>query len=165
MARPTMLEEIKEKIGAEVEALTTELNVELPHRIEKAVELGDLRENAEYKSALERQQFVQLRIGHLVQRLSELAKINVDDMPADRVGFGSTVKVRDLALDKAFSYTIVAGDYIDLDAGHISLASPIGQGLLGARKGEEVEVTLPAGKRRYRIVDLSTLPQQLDARR
>lgn len=165
MARPTMLEEIKEKIGAEVEALTTELNVELPHRIEKAVELGDLRENAEYKSALERQQFVQLRIGHLVQRLSELAKINVDDMPADRVGFGSTVKVRDLALDKAFSYTIVAGDYIDLDAGHISLASPIGQGLLGARKGEEVEVTLPAGKRRYRIVDLSTLPQQLDASR
>lgn len=160
-----MLEEIKEKIGAEVEALTTELNVELPHRIEKAVELGDLRENAEYKSALERQQFVQLRIGHLVQRLSELAKINVDDMPADRVGFGSTVKVRDLALDKAFSYTIVAGDYIDLDAGHISLASPIGQGLLGARKGEEVEVTLPAGKRRYRIVDLSTLPQQLDASR
>ncbi len=165
MARPTMLEEIKEKIGAEVEALTTELNVELPHRIEKAVELGDLRENAEYKSALERQQFVQLRIGHLVQRLSELAKINVDDMPADRVGFGSTVKVRDLALDKAFSYTIVAGDYIDLDAGHISLASPIGQGLLGARKGEEVEVTLPAGKRRYRIVDLSTLPQQLEASR
>lgn len=165
MARPTMLEEIKEKIGAEVEALTTELNVELPHRIEKAVELGDLRENAEYKSALERQQFVQLRIGHLVQRLSELAKINVDDMPADRVGFGSTVKVRDLALDKTFSYTIVAGDYIDLDAGHISLASPIGQGLLGARKGEEVEVTLPAGKRRYRIVDLSTLPQQLDASR
>lgn len=160
-----MLEEIKEKIGAEVEALTTELNVELPHRIEKAVELGDLRENAEYKSALERQQFVQLRIGHLVQRLSELAKINVDDMPADRVGFGSTVKVRDLALDKTFSYTIVAGDYIDLDAGHISLASPIGQGLLGARKGEEVEVTLPAGKRRYRIVDLSTLPQQLDAGR
>lgn len=165
MARPTMLEEIKEKIGAEVEALTTELNVELPHRIEKAVELGDLRENAEYKSALERQQFVQLRIGHLVQRLSELAKINVDDMPADRVGFGSTVKVRDLAMDKAFSYTIVAGDYIDLDAGHISLASPIGQGLLGARKGDEVEVTLPAGKRRYRIVDLSTLPQQLDASR
>ena len=160
-----MLEEIKEKIGAEVEALTTELNVELPHRIEKAVELGDLRENAEYKSALERQQFVQLRIGHLVQRLSELAKINVDDMPADRVGFGSTVKVRDLAMDKAFSYTIVAGDYIDLDAGHISLASPIGQGLLGARKGDEVEVTLPAGKRRYRIVDLSTLPQQLDASR
>lgn len=156
-----MLEEIKDKIGAEVEALTTELNVELPHRIEKAVELGDLRENAEYKSALERQQFVQARIGQLVQRLSELAKINVDDMPADRVGFGSKVSVHDLALDEVFDYTIVAGDYIDLDAGHISLASPIGQGLLGARQGEEVEVTLPVGQRCYRIVDLVTLPQQL----
>lgn len=156
-----MLEEIKDKIGAEVEALTTELNVELPHRIEKAVELGDLRENAEYKSALERQQFVQARIGQLVQRLSELAKINVDDMPMDRVGFGSKVSVHDLSLDEVFNYTIVAGDYIDLDAGHISLASPIGQGLLGARQGDEVEVALPAGQRRYRIVDLSTLPQQL----
>ena len=156
-----MLEEIKDKIGAEIEALTTELNVELPHRIEKAVELGDLRENAEYKSALERQQFVQARIGQLVQRLSELAKINVDDMPADRVGFGSKVSVHDLVLDEVFNYTIVAGDYIDLDAGHISLASPIGQGLLGARQGEEVEVTLPVGQRRYRIVNLSTLPQQL----
>lgn len=160
-----MLEEIKDKIGAEIEALTTELNIELPHRIEKAVELGDLRENAEYKSALERQQFVQARIGQLVQRLSELAKINVDDMPADRVGFGSKVSVHDLVLDEVFHYTIVAGDYIDLDAGHISLASPIGQGLLGARQGEEVEVALPVGQRRYRIVDLSTLPQQLAASR
>ena len=160
-----MLEEIKDKIGAEIEALTTELNIELPHRIEKAVELGDLRENAEYKSALERQQFVQARIGQLVQRLSELAKINVDDMPADRVGFGSKVSVHDLVLDEVFNYTIVAGDYIDLDAGHISLASPIGQGLLGARQGEEVEVALPVGQRRYRIVDLSTLPQQLAASR
>ena len=160
-----MLEEIKEKIGAEVEALTTELNIELPDRIGKAVELGDLRENAEYKSALERQQFVQARIGHLVQRLSELAKINVDDMPPDRVGFGSKVKIHDLAIDEVFHYTIVAGDYIDLDAGHVSLASPIGQGLLGAREGEDVDVALPAGRRQYRIVELKTLPQQLADRR
>ncbi len=160
-----MLEEIKEKIGAEVEALTTELNIELPDRIGKAVELGDLRENAEYKSALERQQFVQVRIGHLVQRLSELAKINVDDMPPDRVGFGSKVKIHDLAIDEVFHYTIVAGDYIDLDAGHVSLASPIGQGLLGAREGEDVDVALPAGRRQYRIVELKTLPQQLADRR
>ena len=65
-----MLEEIKSRISDEVEALTHELNVELPDRIKKAVELGDLRENAEYKSALERQQFVQARIGHLAWRMS-----------------------------------------------------------------------------------------------
>jgi len=156
-----MLDDIKEKLGAEIEALGHELNVELPHRIEKAVELGDLRENAEYKSALERQQFVQARISHLSERLFELSKIKIDEMPPDKVGFGSKVTIRDLAIGESVSYTIVAGDFIDLDAGHVSLASPIGRGLLGAREGEEVEVALPAGPRRYQIVELSTLPQQL----
>ena len=84
-----MLDEIREKIEAEIELLTHEFNVLLPERIQKAVELGDLRENAEYKSSLERQQFVQARIGHLASRMSELSKIDVDAMPADRVGFGS----------------------------------------------------------------------------
>lgn len=157
-----MLEEIKTRISEEVEALTRELNIELPDRIKKAVELGDLRENAEYKSALERQQFVQARIGHLAWRMSELAKINVKDIPADRVGFGSSVRVLDLATNGENTFTIVAGDYIDLDAGHISLESPIGQGLLGARQGDDVSVRLPAGERRFRIVELQTLPQRLD---
>lgn len=156
-----MLDEIREKLESEIEALTRELNVELPHRIEKAVELGDLRENAEYKSALERQQFVQARIGHLQKRMSELSKIDISQMPADRVGFGSKIKVRDLGLDEEVTFTIVAGDFMDLDAGHISLASPIGKGLLGAREGEEVAVELPRGERTFRILELSTLPQQL----
>jgi len=156
-----MLDEIREKLEAEIETLTRELNVELPHRIEKAVELGDLRENAEYKSALERQQFVQARIGHLQKRMSELSKIDVTQMPADRVGFGSKIKVRDMALEEDVTFTIVAGDFMDLEAGHISLASPIGKGLLGAREGEEVAIELPRGERRFRVLELSTLPQQL----
>lgn len=158
-----MLEEIKSKIADEVDVLTRELKVELPRRIEKAVELGDLRENAEYKSALERQQFVQARLGHLAQRMSELSKINVEDMPADRVGFGSKVTVRDVARDRVSDYTIVAGDYMDLEAGHISMASPIGKALMGARKGEEVTVRLPGGERRFKVARLSTLPDQLNA--
>ena len=157
-----MLEDIKTRISEEVDALTHELNIELPDRIKRAVELGDLRENSEYKSALERQQFVQARIGHLAWRMSELSKIDVDDVPADRVGFGSTVRVRNLATREETTFTIVAGDYIDLDAGHISLESPIGRGLLGARQGEDVSVRLPAGERRFRIVELQTLPQQLE---
>ena len=120
-----MLDEIKQKIDAEIGALNRELNVELPARIREAVELGDLRENSEYKSAVERQQFVQARIGHLSQRASELSKINLDDMPNDRVGFGSKVTVHDLGLDQVSTYTIVTGDYMDLEAGHISLASPL----------------------------------------
>ena len=156
-----MIEEIQAKISEEVEVLTRELNVELPDRIRKAVELGDLRENSEYKSALERQQFVQARIGHLAGRMAEISKINVDDVPSDRAGFGSKLLVHDLALDKEVAFTIVTGDYMDLEAGHISLDSPIARGLLGSRQGDEVTIRLPVGERRFKVLELTTLPQQL----
>jgi transcription elongation factor GreA len=77
------------------------------------------------------------------------------------VGFGSKVSVEDVEGKEVFDFTIVAGDYLDLDAGHVSFASPIGRGLLGARRNEEVTVTLPMGERRYRILELQTLPEQL----
>ena len=157
-----MLDEIRERIEEEIEELRYELNVELPEKISKAVELGDLRENAEYKSALDRQQFVQARIGHLSQRMAELSKIDVESMPYDRVGFGSKVKVRDLDLDEELEFTIVAGDFMDLEKGHISLASPVGRGLLGARVDEEVTIELPRTEKRFEILGLTTLPQQLD---
>ena len=157
----SMLDEIRQKIDEEMGLLDHELTRELPERIRKAVELGDLRENAEYKSALERQQFVQARMSHLSQRQSELSQIDVDNLPADRVGFGSKVSVEDLEANEVHDFTIVAGDFLDLDAGQISLASPIGSGLLGARLHEEVTVSLPVGERRYKIVKLTTLPEQL----
>ena len=157
-----MLDEIKQKIEAEIERLMTELNVDLPDRIRIAVEHGDLRENAEYKAALERQVFVQARLDHLTRRMGELSQIDVDDLPYDRVGFGSKVEVHDPVLGENVKFTIVAGDFIDLDAGHISMASPIGRGLLGARVDEEVAVQLPVGERRFKILKLTTLPQQLD---
>ncbi len=156
-----MLNEIRQKIEDEIESLSRELAFELPERIRRAVELGDLRENSEYKSALERQQFVNARIGHLTQRVSELSQIDVDGMPADRVGFGSRVTVRDCVRNTQVTYTIAAGDYIDIEAGHVSMASAIGRGLMGARQGEEVEVRLPRGARRYEIVELETLPERM----
>lgn len=156
-----MLDEIREKIEGEIVDLTHELNVLLPERIQKAVELGDLRENAEYKSALERQQFIQARIGHLATRMSELSKIDVSAMPHDRVGFGSRVEIHDLAMDEVVTFTIVAGDFMDLDGGQVSMASPFGRGLLGARKDQEVTIDLPVGERRFKILDLVTLPEQL----
>lgn len=157
-----MLDEIRAKIEDEIVRLTHELNVELPERIKIAMEHGDLRENAEFKSAKERQAFVEARLNHLASRMTELSKIDVSDMAYDRVGFGSKVKIHDVEMDEEFTFTITAGDFIDLDAGQVSLASPIGQGLLGAEEGEEVTVALPAGERRYRILELTTLPQQLD---
>lgn len=157
-----MLDEIREKIESEIVTLSHELNVDLPLRIKTAMEHGDLRENAEFKAAKERQGFVEARLNHLTQRMTELSKIDVNDMAYDRVGFGSKVKIRDLGMKEDFDFTITAGDFIDLDGGHVSLASPIGQGLLGAKEGEEVTVQLPAGERRYKILKLSTLPQQLE---
>lgn len=156
-----MLDEIRDKIEAEIVRLTQELNVELPARIKTAVEHGDLRENAEYKSALERQQFVQARIGHLQQRMSELSKIDVSAMPLDRVGFGSKVKLFDAFMEEEVEFTIVAGDFMDLDGGQVSIASPIGRGLLGAREGEEVVIALPVGDRTFKVLELTTLPQQV----
>lgn len=156
-----MLDEIREKIDDEIGRLTHELNVELPIRIQKAVELGDLRENAEYKSALERQQFIQARLNHLVQRAGELASIDLDAIPSDQVGFGSRVTVKNLATKDSITYTIVAGDYIDIDSGQISMASPLGRGLMGRKLGEKFEVELPAGMRKFEVIELVTLNEMV----
>jgi len=157
-----MLDVIKQKIELEIERLSHELTKELPERIKTALEHGDLRENADFKAAKERQAFVEARLDHLTTRMTELSKINVKEMPLDRVGFGSKVKIRDLDMGEDFHFTIVAGDFIDLEAGHVSMASPIGRGLMGAKVDEEVKVELPAGVRRYKILDLTTLPQQVE---
>jgi transcription elongation factor GreA len=156
-----MLDEIRARIEAEIEKLTFELKTTLPKAIQKAVEHGDLKENADYKFALERQQFVQARLGQLTKRMGELSKIDPSAMPRDRVGFGSKVKVFNVAMNEEANFTIVAGDFMDLDSGQVSLASPIGRGLLGAKEGQEVVIQLPAGERRFKILELLTLPQQM----
>lgn len=157
-----MLEQIKQKLEDEIERLMKELTVTLPKAIQKAVELGDLSENAEYKSALERQQFVQARLNHLTQRMSEISKIDTSKISADHVGFGSRVKLRDEQSNAEITYSLVFGDYIDLDSDQISMASPIGSALLGKKLNDEVLVRLPRGDRKYRIVELTTLPQMLE---
>ena len=156
-----MLDEIKQKLEDEIGRLMKELTVTLPIAIRKAVELGDLSENAEYKSALERQQFVQARLNHLTQRMTELSKVDTSQIANDRVGFGSRVKLKDVSNSSEVSYTLVFGDFIDLDSDQISMASPIGNALLGKKLGEEVVVRLPRGDRTYKIVELVTLPEMV----
>lgn len=158
-----MLEEIKQKLADEIDRLMHELTVTLPQAIQKAVELGDLSENAEYKSALERQQFVQARLNHLTQRANELSKIDPSSIAPDRVGFGSKVTLKDSATGEVIDYTLVFGDFIDLDTNQISIASPIGRALLGKAEGDEVVVRLPRGDRTYTIIELVTLPQMVNS--
>lgn len=156
-----MLEVMKQKIADEIDRLMHELTVTLPKAIKHAAELGDLSENAEYKSALERQQFVQARLNHLTQRAGELSRIDASTIATDRVGFGSRVLLQDAASGEHTEYVIVFGDYIDLDSNQISMASPIGRALLGRQLGEEVRVQLPRGERVWRILELVTLPQMV----
>jgi transcription elongation factor GreA len=152
-----MLEHLKAKLGEEVARLQHELNVTLPNEIRKAVELGDLRENSEYKAALERQQFVQARLGQLRQRLSKLSQIDIAQIPSDRVGLGSRVVVQDEQTKGTETYSLVFGDAVELEDGQCSMSSPIGRALVGKGLGETVVLKLPALTRRLKILEFYTI--------
>src|SRR5213083_1784407 len=113
----TMIDELKQKLQAEVERLNHEINFVLPKEIEKARAHGDLRENSEFKAALERQQFAQARVHHLRLRLSKLSDVREQDIPRDRVGFGSRVTVEDLDTKTKEVYALTLGDFIEAEYG------------------------------------------------
>ena len=158
-----MLQELKDRLQAEVERLNHEINFVLPKEIEKARAHGDLRENSEYKAALERQQFAQARVHHLRLRLSKLSDVSEKDIPKDRVGFGSRVTVQDTGTKKREVYALTLGEFIEGDdAGDemaVSMASPLGKALLGGKVGQTLTITLPMGKRTLKIVELVTVHQ------
>jgi transcription elongation factor GreA len=152
-----MIEELKAKLGAEAEKLQHELNVTLPAEIRKAVEHGDLRENSEYKAALERQQFVQARLGQLRQRLSKLSSIDITQIPPDKVGLGSEVIVQDEETGDKEKYSLVFGDSVEYEEGHVSMSSPIGLALVGRGVGDATILRLPARTRKLKIMSLKTI--------
>lgn len=158
-----MLQELKDRLQAEVERLNHEINFVLPKEIEKARAHGDLRENSEYKAALERQQFAQARVHHLRLRLSKLSDVSEKDIPKDRVGFGSRVTVQDAETKKREVYALTLGEFIEGDDAAVevavSMASPLGKALLGGKVGDTVEITLPMGKRKLKILELVTVHQ------
>jgi len=158
-----MLQELKDRLQAEVERLNHEINFVLPKEIEKARAHGDLRENSEYKAALERQQFAQARVHHLRLRLSKLSDVSEKDIPKDRVGFGSRVTVQDAETRKREIYALTLGEFIEADDAAVempvSMASPLGKALLGGKVGDTVAITLPMGKRKLKIVELVTVHQ------
>jgi len=158
-----MIREMREKLGREIDELSRELNVTLPQAIAQAVELGDLRENSEYKAALERQQFVQARLGQLHARLNQLTQLASTEAPTDRVGLGSRVTVLDLETGETDTYVVVLAEMMDFDAGHISLASPLGRALKDRQEADEIALRLPNGSRRLRITEVVTIHQMESA--
>jgi transcription elongation factor GreA len=161
-----MIEALKRKLGEEAEKLRYELNITLPGEIRRAVEMGDLRENSEYKAALERQRLVQARLGQLAQRLSKLSSIDVTQISRDKVGLGSRIVVEDQESKERETYHLVFGDSVEFEDGHVTMSSPIGRAMLGRGKGEKVVLKLPERTRTLKIVMLVTIhdatPEDLD---
>lgn len=139
----------------EIVQLERELTQELPKEIQRAREHGDLRENAEYHAAKERQTFVQTRISMLRQRVSEIQLMNLDRIPKDRAGFGSKITIHENG--KEFLYELVMPEDADPERGLISVASPIGRAFVGKEAGDEVVAPTPSGKRTFEILKLTTI--------
>jgi len=152
-----MIEALKDKLQAEVERLNHEINFVLPKEIDKARAHGDLRENSEYKAALERQQFTHLRM-----RLGKLSSVTEAEIPRDRVGFGSRVTVEDVDSKQKEVYALTLGEFIEGGEDGaaempVSMASPLGKALIGKKVKEQVEIVLPMGKRKLKVLELETV--------
>ena len=156
------MEAVKKKLQVEIEKLEYELNFELPKAIQHAREFGDLRENAEYKAAKERQTMVQARISQLHARLMEVESIDISKLPTDRVAYGSTVTLFDLEKAEKVVYKLVTSEESDPEKGQISTVSPIGQALLGKEEGDEVRVKTPNGFKHFEISRLRTIHEDAE---
>ena len=153
--------ELKKRLQEEIQQLEYELKVQLPKEILKAREHGDLRENAEYKAAKERQSFLQARTAQLHRRLAALHMVNLDRIPRDKVGLGSVVTVVEEESGEETVFEIVVPEEADPTVGRISPSSPIGKCLLGHEQGDSVEVRVPSGQRSYEIRKLVTIHDQV----
>src|SRR3954470_23474938 len=158
----SMKDRLIKKFEDELQVLNHELKLELPREIKRARELGDLRENAEYQAAKERQRLVESRISMLQKRVAEIALINIDRIPNDRAGFGSTLHVIESTGEKLV-FQLVMPEDADATKGLISTTSPIGRAFLNKEEGDTVTVSTPGGKRQFEIVKLLTIHDEAGA--
>src|SRR6202050_1824739 len=152
-----MTDQLRKKLQEEVDALEHELVHELPKEIKRAAALGDLSENAEYHMAKQRQEFVKARFRQLGKRLADLSLINMNDIPKDKVGLGSTVRVFDSTKNEEVQYELVTSEETDVGSGRISTTSPIGRALLNKKVGDTAQVVTPSGNREMEVLKLTTM--------
>ena len=154
---PWMVEKAKVALREELKRLERDLRLELPREIQRARALGDLRENAEYHAALERQNFVRARLGQLQRKLVDLSSINSKNLPRDQAALGTVLTLLDLDSGAEVRYELVVSEESDAARGRISVLSPIGKGLLGCREGDERAIRIPSGVKRYEVVEIRTI--------
>jgi transcription elongation factor GreA len=155
-----LTDDVKKKLQAELDELEAELRIHLPKEIKRAREFGDLRENSEYQTALQRQTMVKARIRELRQRISEVSSIDLSKLPRNKAAYGSKLVLYDGENDEEVTYRLVTPEESDPVNGFISTVSPVGRSLIGKEEGDEVVVTTPAGSRRFEIRRLVTLHNQ-----
>ena len=151
------MKDIQKKLEDEIRTLELELKTELPKAIQTAREHGDLRENAEYQTAKQRQTFVQAKISHLKERLAKMSMVNLKNIPEGKVAYGSTVLLRDSETGKEINYKLVSSEESNVLQGLISINSPVGRTLIGHEEGDEVEIQTPGGRKIYEILKLTTI--------
>lgn len=153
--------EIKKKLEDEIQALDHELNHELPKELKRARALGDLSENAEFIMAKQRQQYVAARLAQLRQRLADLSLINLNNIPKDRIAFGTRVILYDVDRETEVHYKLVTSEEADVSKGLISTTSPIGRGLMGKKLGDTVTVKTPNGAREFEVRSMVTIHDEV----
>ncbi len=122
--------------------------------IEEARAHGDLSENAEYSAAKERQGFIEGRIGELEYKMASLDVINPENLPRDRVVFGSRVLLENQETGQDVEYQLVGPDESDVEQGRISILSPLGRAMIGKKPGDELMIDVPAGRRGYELIEI-----------
>jgi transcription elongation factor GreA len=149
--------DVRKRLQDELNVIERELRVDLPKEILRAREHGDLSENAEFKSAKERQAFLEGRKAQLQQRLAALSLVNLEKIPTDRAAYGSRVVLYEYETDKEVEYRLVSAEESNISKGLISITSPIGRSLVGKTIGDAIEIIAPSGKKDYEMRGLRTI--------
>ena len=145
------------KLEKELRDIKQALLVDIPKEIALAAGQGDLSENAEYEQALARRDMFQNKLVTLEKRIAEVASLDISRLPKSRIAYGSKVTILDLDSEVEFTYTLVLPEELDGHPQHLSISSPIGMALVGLEEGNEVRVQIPAGIRRFEILELKTI--------
>ena len=143
-----------EKLSIELEYLKTKERNNVAKEIESALELGDLKENAEYHAAKDKQGLMESRIIELQDLVSRAQVVDPSKLAHNRVSFGSTVLLIDVKTDEEITYTIVGGQESNPPKGLISIKSPLAKALIGKEEGDSIKISLPSGVKEYDIEEV-----------
>ena len=148
------------KLEAEYKALKHALLEDIPREIAAAASQGDLSENAEYEQALSKRDMFQAKLVAMEKRISQIASLDVGRLPKDKAAYGSRITLLDLDSDKEVTYKLVLPEELNSDAEYLSISSPIGSALVGVKEGDEIKIRIPAGTKRFEVLNLVTIHQQ-----